>query len=165
MRKATGYIRESTLGQVEHGLGLDIQRDAIETYCKKEQLQLVGFFEDAGVSGANGVSDRIGWPRLIDALEQREFEVVVILRLDRLARDLMLQENMLTNVLELGGDVISIDEPDLCDNDPTRVMFRQIKSVVSQYEKAMIVARLRGQAQEARLGRVCGCVASLWLQS
>jgi site-specific DNA recombinase len=157
VRKAVGYLRVSTLGQVEHGLGLDIQRDAITAYCGREHLHLVGFYEDAGISGANGVSDRVGWPKLIDALEQREFESVIILRLDRLARDLMLQENMLTNVLELGGELISIDEPDLCDSDPTRVMFRQIKGAVSQYEKAMIVARLRaGRRKKARMGGYSG---------
>lgn len=156
-RAAVGYVRVSTIGQAEHGLGLDIQKDAIAAYCRREHLQLVGFHEDAGVSGANGVTDRVGWPKLIDALEQRQFEVVVILRLDRLARDLMLQENMLTNVLELGGELISIDEPDLCDGDPTRVMFRQIKGAVSQYEKAMIVARLRaGRRKKARMGGYSG---------
>lgn len=157
MKRAVGYVRVSTIGQAEHGLGLDIQKDAITAYCQREHLQLVGLYEDAGVSGANGVSERVGWPKLVDALEQREFEVVVLLRLDRLARDLMLQENMLTNVLELGGELLSIDEPDLCDGDPTRVMFRQIKGAVSQYEKAMIVARLRaGRRKKARMGGYSG---------
>ena len=46
MRRAAGYIRVSTAGQAEHGLGLDIQRDAIAEYCQREGLDLVAVFED-----------------------------------------------------------------------------------------------------------------------
>jgi len=152
-KRAAGYVRVSTAGQAEHGLGLGIQREAIAEYCKREGLELVGVYEDAGISGSNGVEDRIGWPELVDALEDREFSVVVVLRLDRLARDLMLQENMLATVQVLGGDLVSIDEPDLCNGDPTRTLFRHIKGAISEYEKAMIVARLRaGRRKKARQG-------------
>lgn len=45
----------STATQVENGQGLPIQRAAIEQYCATAGLALVGFFEDAGVSGANDI--------------------------------------------------------------------------------------------------------------
>lgn len=156
-RQAAGYIRVSTVGQAEHGLGLDIQREAIGEYCAREGLDLVAVFEDAGVSGANGVAEREGWPQLVTALEEGQFSVVVVLRLDRLARDLMLQETMLGNVQELGGAMVSIDEPDLCTSDPTRTLFRQIKGAISEYEKAMIVARLKaGRRKKTRQGGYAG---------
>ena len=114
-------------------------------------------YEDAGVSGANGVADREGWPRLVDGLEAGRFSVVIVLRLDRLARDLMLQENMLANVRELGGELVSVDEPDLCNGDPTRTLFRQMKGAISEYEKAMIVARLKaGRRKKVRQGGYAG---------
>jgi len=157
MIQAAGYVRVSTAGQAEHGLGLDIQREAITEYCQREGLQLVAIHEDAGISGANGVEDREGWPQLVSALEAGEFTRVVVMRLDRLARDLMLQENMLANVQLLGGELVSIDEPDLCDGDPTRKLFRQIKGAISEYEKNMIVARLRaGRRRKVRNGGYAG---------
>lgn len=157
MKKTAGYTRVSTVGQAEHGLGLGIQREAITEYCKRHGLELVEIFEDAGISGANGIEDREAWPRLVEALEQKAFRAVVVLRLDRLARDLMLQETMLANVQELGGELISIDEPDLCDGDPTRTMFRHIKGAISQYEKAMIVTRLKaGRRKKVRQGGYAG---------
>jgi DNA invertase Pin-like site-specific DNA recombinase len=155
--KAAGYIRVSTGGQAEHGLGLDIQRDAIAAYCKREGLDLVGIYEDAAVSGSNGEADREGWPLLVEGLKAGEFSVVVVMRLDRLARDLMLQETLLLGVQRLGGELVSIDEPDLCNGDPTRTMFRQIKGAVSEYDKAMIVARLKaGRRKKARQGGYSG---------
>ncbi|MEN6642746.1 MAG: recombinase family protein [Armatimonadia bacterium] len=157
MKRAAGYLRVSTATQAEHGLGLDIQREAITEYCQQQGFVLVDCYEDAGVSGANGIEDREAWPQLVDALEQKAFSVVIVLRLDRLARDLMLQETMLGNVQELGGELISIDEPDLCDGDPTRTMFRQIKGAISQYEKVMIVTRLKaGRRKKVRQGGYSG---------
>ncbi len=155
--KAAGYVRVSTNTQVENGQGLSIQRAAIEQYCASAGLALLGFFEDAGVSGANDIGQREGWLQLIDGLREGEFSAVVIARLDRLARDLMLQETMLADVRRLGGELVSIEEPDLCSEDPSRVLFRQMKGAISQYEKAMIVARLQaGRLAKRRLGGYIG---------
>ncbi len=155
--KAAGYVRVSTNTQVENGQGLSIQRAAIEQYCATAGLVLLGFFEDAGVSGANGIGQREGWLQLIEGLREGKFSVVVISRLDRLARDLMLQESMLADVRRLGGELVSIGEPDLCSEDHSRVLFRQIKGAISQYEKAMIVARLQaGRLAKRRLGGYIG---------
>lgn len=157
MTKAAGYIRVSTAGQAEHGLGLDVQREEIEAYCRKQGLQLVAVYEDAGVSGANGIADRRGWPLLAEALEAGEFQVVIIKRLDRLARDLMLQETMLAKVQSAGGELKSIAEPDLCCDDPARTLFRHMIGAIAQYEKAMIVARLRsGRRKKVRQGGYAG---------
>lgn len=83
--------------------------------------------------------------------------MVVILRLDQLARDLLLQETMLADVRRLGGELVSIDESDLCSDDPSRVLFRQMKGAISQYEKAMIVARLQARRlAKRRLGGYIG---------
>lgn len=154
---AAGYVRVSTNTQVENGQGLSIQREAIEQYCATAGLALLGLFEDAGVSGANDIGQREGWLQLIEGLREGEFSVVVIARLDRLARDLVLQETMLADVRRLGGELVSIDEPDLCSKDPSRVLFRHMKGAISQYEKAMIVARLQaGRLAKRRLGGYIG---------
>jgi DNA invertase Pin-like site-specific DNA recombinase len=63
----------------------------------------------------------------------------------------MLQEKMLTKVLGLGGELIFIGEPDLCDSDPTRVMFRHVRNAVNQYRRAMTIARQR----VGRRGKTC----------
>jgi site-specific DNA recombinase len=157
MTKAAGYIRVSTAGQAEHGLRLEIQRDAITTYCRTHGLELVTIYEDAGVSGANGITGRRGWLLLAEALEGREFETVVVAKLDRLARDLMLQETMLANVQKQGGKLVSIQEPDLCSDDPSRTFFRQVAGAMSQYEKSIIVGRLKhGRNKKTKQGGYAG---------
>ena len=71
-----------------------------------------------------------------------------VYRLDRLARDLVLQESLLAEIKKLGGQVFSTskaeagyleDDPD----DPSRKLIRQVLGAVSEYQRAMISMRLR----------------------
>jgi DNA invertase Pin-like site-specific DNA recombinase len=59
---------------------------------------------------------------------------------------------------ERGITLISVTEHDLGSTDPTRIMFRQILGAIHQYEKSMIVLKLRGarQRMKVRTGRCEG---------
>ena len=46
--------------------------------------------------------------------------------------------------------IISTTEPDLCSNDPTRVLFRQSMGAIAQFDKAMITAKLRSARERMR---------------
>ena len=67
-------------------------------------------------------------------------------RADRLARDLMVSEVILGQFRELGVAVAAADSgTDLTagDDDPTRVLIRQVQGAVAQFEKSVVVAKLR----------------------
>jgi DNA invertase Pin-like site-specific DNA recombinase len=83
---------------------------------------------------------------------------VIIEKLDRLARDLMVSESILADFQRKGVTVVSVAEPDLCSSEPTRILMRQMMSAFAQYEKSMIVAKLRGARQrtKAKTGRCEG---------
>jgi DNA invertase Pin-like site-specific DNA recombinase len=78
-------------------------------------------------------------------------QIVLIEKLDRLARDLMVQENLIADIQKRGFRLISVAEPDLLENDPTRKLMRQIIGAISEYEKQMIVLKLRGARDRARV--------------
>jgi DNA invertase Pin-like site-specific DNA recombinase len=84
--------------------------------------------------------------------------VVLIEKLDRLARDLMQQETLIGVLRGRGFELLSVAEPDLCSDDPSRVMVRQLFGVVSQYEKSTLVVKLRGARRrtKAKTGRCEG---------
>ncbi len=42
-------------------------------------------------------------------------------------------------------------EPDLCSDDPSRKLVRQVFGAISEYERAMIVLKLRAARQRTRL--------------
>ncbi len=69
---------------------------------------------------------------------------MVVYRLDRLARDLILQETLVQRLRDQETPVRSASEPDLDTDtdDPTKVLIRQIIGAVSQYERAVIRGRM-----------------------
>ncbi len=129
--KAVGYIRVSTEGQVKDGFGLDVQKEAIEKYAQGRGMNSILFYEEKGQSGA--VEDRPALAELRADIEDGQINTVIILRLDRLARDLLLQETIISDFQKHGATIHSIEEPNLCSSDPSRILFRQIMGAVNQY--------------------------------
>jgi len=156
--KLIGYARVSTDVQVEHGLGLEVQEQALRAWAKAHGHQLVEVLQELGVSGTKELADRPALADALDAIRHRRVGGVVVVRLDRLARDLVLQEQLLAEVRRLDGEVFSTsageagylkDDPD----DPSRKLIRQILGAVSAYEREMISLRLRsGRRRKAERG-------------
>ena len=156
--KAVAYIRVSTTEQVS-GFGLDVQEKAIRDYCKVNGFQLVEVLRDEGQSGSNGLESRVGLAEALARLKAGEASALVVYRLDRLARDLILQETLVERLRDQGTPVKSASEPDLDTDtdDPTKVLIRQIIGVVSQYERAVIRGRMMaGKAAKAAQGGFLG---------
>ncbi len=86
------------------------------------------------------------------------FATIVVEKLDRLARDLMIQETAIADLRKNSFTLLSVAEPDLMARDPTRVLMRQLMGAVAQYDKSQIVAKLRGSRlrKRAQTGRCEG---------
>jgi site-specific DNA recombinase len=154
-----GYIRVSTTDQAEHGQGLTIQRRAIREYCRAHRLRLLEILGDEGFSGASGLQGRPGLAEALRRIESHEASVLVLYRLDRLARDLLLQETVVERLRLGGGSVISVTEPDVDSNEPTRILVRQILGALAQYEKTLLKGRMAAgrKLKAARGGYTGGC--------
>ena len=153
--KAVGYCRISTEGQSD-GLGLDVQRRQVTDHCWTKAYELVETFEDV-TSGSNGLEERTALAGALEALEVDGCGVLVVPRLDRLARDLVMQEQLLAEVWRTGAEVESAaeGEANLRDDpeDPSRALIRQVLGAVSEYERKMIVLRMsRGRMAKAARG-------------
>jgi DNA invertase Pin-like site-specific DNA recombinase len=155
-RKVLGYIRVSTAEQVE-GFGLAVQRKAIIDYCKTNGFRLVRTLSDEGVSGSNGLDTRQGLADVLVLAESGAVSALVVYRLDRLARDLILQETLLVRMRKAGVEVLSVSEPDIDSDEPTRVLVRQILGGIAQYERALIKGRMMaGKSAKRRVGGYTG---------
>lgn len=163
--KVVAYLRVSTDKQAEQGLGLEVQEAAVRKWAKANGYRVVAWTRDEGVSGSNGLDTRIGLLDAIATVRDGQAAGIVVYRLDRLARDLVLQENLLADIRRMGGDVFSTsaaeasilaDDPD----DPSRKMIRQVLGAVAEYERAMIRLRMRsGKARKRERGGWLGGVA------
>ncbi|MCA1833221.1 MAG: recombinase family protein [Actinomycetota bacterium] len=146
--KVVGYLRVSTDRQAERGLGLDVQKAAIQSWAKKNGHKVVRWCRDEGVSGSNGVENRVGLLDALSALREKKAGGVVVARLDRVARDLIVQETLLAEIKRLGAQPFSTSDGEagyLADDsdDPSRKLIRQVLGAVAEYDRAMISLRLR----------------------
>jgi DNA invertase Pin-like site-specific DNA recombinase len=150
--KAFGYLRVSGKSQVE-GDGFPRQETAVLAYAKKHDIKLVKLFREEGISGTSEMAGRPALIDMMEALHSNGVRLVLIESLGRLARDLMVQETILHDLKRNGFDLVSVSEPDLCSDDPHRTCMRQIMGAFHQYEKQMIVVKLRGARQRTKLKR------------
>jgi DNA invertase Pin-like site-specific DNA recombinase len=152
MAKAVAYLRVSGKGQVD-GDGFPRQREAVERYARAAGFELVGEYRDEGVSGTKELEDREGLSELLTRIRANGVRVVIVERADRIARDLLVSEVILGQFRDLGVSVIAADggtDLTVGDDDPTRVLIRQVLGAVSQFEKAVIVSKLKAARQRKK---------------
>jgi DNA invertase Pin-like site-specific DNA recombinase len=88
----------------------------------------------------------LAWSELMTALHSNGVRTVIVERLDRLAREPIVQEAIVADLRKNGFELVSVAEPDLMATDPTRILVRQRMAAVAQYEKSQIVLKLRAYA-------------------
>lgn len=88
MIRAALYIRVSTEEQVLHGLSIDAQKDALEKYAKEENMQIVGFYIDEGVTARKKYTHRKEFTRLIEDVKQSKIDTIIFTKLDRWFRNI-----------------------------------------------------------------------------
>lgn len=148
---AASYLRVSGKAQIE-GDGFERQREAVSRFARAKGYELVDEYCDGGVSGTTDLENRPGLGALLDRIESNGVRVVIVERADRLARDLMVGELILDQFSRIGARVLTADGADLtkADADPTRTLIRQVLAAVSQFEKTVLVLKLRAARERVR---------------
>jgi DNA invertase Pin-like site-specific DNA recombinase len=150
---AFSYLRVSSKGQID-GDGFPRQREVIGRYAKQNGLEIVTEF----IESISGTTESINRPALTDLMLALKFtdgpRVVLVEHAHRLARDLMVSEILLAEFKKSGVKVIGCDSgTDLTveDGDPTKKLIRQILGAVSEWDKNVMVLKLR--AARIRCGK------------
>jgi DNA invertase Pin-like site-specific DNA recombinase len=149
---AVAYLRVSGQGQIS-GDGFTRQRDTIAKFAKSRKLQLVDEFRDEGISGTTELDDRLGLAALLDRIDSNGVRIVIVENASRLARDLMVQEILLGEFRKRDVVVIEADGRNTLtvgSTDPTATLIRQVLGAVSQFEKSVLVLKLRAARQRAK---------------
>lgn len=150
-----GYLRVSSKKQVD-GDGFPRQAEKIRAFCTAHKLKLKQLFHEEAVSGTVECLDR---PRFAEMLAEIEMdssvEIIVVERMDRLARDLMVSELLLAECRKRNIRVFSADQGALIDmasdgGEPTRILIRQIMGAMAEWDKTMTVRRLRAARDRMR---------------
>lgn len=80
------YVRVSTQEQKLHGLSLDAQKMKLTEYAEKNNLKIVGWYIDEGVSGRKLIRKRPELQRMIQDAEKGLFDRIIFIKLDRFFR-------------------------------------------------------------------------------
>ena len=156
--EAVAYLRTSSAANVGPDKDSDKrQRAAIEGYTRRAGYILVAEFLDAAVSGADPIESRPGFAAMLDRIAGNGVRTIIVETASRFARDLMVQEVGFAKLQELGVTLIAADSPQsFLDDTPTAKLVRQVLGAISEFDKAMIVAKLRA-ARERKRARVGKC--------
>jgi DNA invertase Pin-like site-specific DNA recombinase len=155
-----GYRRVSTSGQVDR-YGLPMQETDLRAYARSSGHQIVRIETDGAKPGSLPPDERPSLLAALKAIEKGDADGLLIPGdLDRLARELIVQEAILSRVWKSGGVVhattrgeILADDPD----DPMRTAIRQFMGVVAQLDRALVAKRMRnGRKAKAAAGGYAG---------
>lgn len=80
------YIRVSTEEQAMHGISLAAQEEKLRTYAENNNMRIVEWYKDEGVSGRKEIKKRPELQRMILDAEQGKFEKIIFIKLDRFFR-------------------------------------------------------------------------------
>lgn len=143
------YLRTSSAANVD-GDSPERQREAIRAYAERAGLEVVGEFYDAAVKGADLIQDRPGFAAMLARIEGNGVRLVLVENASRFARDLAVQLAGHALLRERGIELVPVDAPAyFTDPSPTAEMVRQILGAVSQFQKASLVAQMRGARDRA----------------
>jgi DNA invertase Pin-like site-specific DNA recombinase len=136
------------------GDSLPRQRSAVSEYARLAGYVIEGEYTDPAVSGADPLAARPGFMSLLG--HPSGVEAILVENASRFARDLMVQENGHKWLTEMGIDLIAVDDPDAFTADtPTARLVRQMMGSIAEFEKASMVAKLKGarDRKSLELGR------------
>src|SRR3989338_2727131 len=148
--KCAVYIRVSTEEQAKEGYSLAAQTDKIVEFIKSRGWTYSQIYNDDGYSAAS--RRRPALERMLADAAQRQFEAVLVYRIDRLSRNLKDLIEIVEELAKNGAGFKSITELIDTTTPEGRLMFHQFGSF-AQYERKLIAQRTAlGLEKRLKLG-------------
>lgn len=82
------YDRVSTENQVENGISLDTQKDALTEYAKNHGYEIVGYYSDEGITARKKMQNRKELLRLLEDVKRDKIDLILVTKLDRWFRNI-----------------------------------------------------------------------------
>ena len=148
------YLRVSTEDQAKEGYSLEVQRETLEAYAKREGHEVYQVYSDDGISGAT--TNRPALTALLADAKSGKFELVLVAKLDRFSRNLRDLLNLVEELCACGAGFKSAGEPFDTTTSAGKLMFQQLGSF-AEFERNRIAERvfpgmLKGAMQGHWLG-------------
>ncbi len=153
------YTRKSTdEGLDQEFNSLDAQREAAEAYIASQKSEgwvvLPDHYDDGGFSG--GTMDRPALKRLLEDIEDRHVDCVIVYKVDRLSRSLLDFTKIVETFERQGVTFVSVTQQFNTTTSIGRLTLNILLSF-AQFEREIIGERIRDKiAASKRKGKYCG---------
>ncbi|MEV6547023.1 recombinase family protein, partial [Streptomyces sp. NPDC051665] len=149
------YVRVSTAGQLD-GYGLEAQEKDCRRWAKKHGHKVVKVCTDGAVSGKTSDEERPGLTEALGIIAAGDADGILAPTLDRIARELTVQEAALSVIWAYGRRAFTVDHGEHVaddEDDPMRKFVRQVMGAAADLERGLIAKRLRnGRKTKAASG-------------
>ena len=150
MQNAVGYVRYSSDSQSD-GYSIEAQKNAINQFATRENFNVLRFYMDEAKTGTN--DNREAFLSLIADSKKKEFEVVLVHKLDRFSRNRKDSIVYRAKLKEHGVKLISVLEK-IDEDNPEDIILLSVLEGMNQFysmnlgrevKKGMSVAASKGQ--------------------
>lgn len=151
-KKCVLYPRVSTEMQVE-GYSLDGQKNSLKRFAEREEMQVVGIYEDAGKSGKS-IEGRPAFKRMLaDIQDGLDVDYVLVYKLSRFGRNAADILNSLEFIQSYGVNLICIEEG-IDSSQTSGKLLISVLSAVAEIERENILEQtMNGRREKARQGK------------
>src|SRR3990167_5577152 len=148
------YTRVSTEDQAREGYSLEVQReyslqilllakfirrDRLESFAKREGLEIFKLYQDDGISGYS--TERPALKNLLKDAKEKKFNLILVYKIDRFSRNLKDLLNLVDELSTYGVGFKSATEPFDTTTSAGKLMFQQLGSF-AEFERNRIAERV-----------------------
>ena len=147
--EAVGYCRVSSIGQQKTGSGLERQSKTVKSYAKQNGYHLTKVYSEAFTGTEN---ERPTFETMVADLLDNGCRVIIAERLDRVARDLGVQIQIISLLASKGITLISADTGQDVTNptEPMVIAMVQVQGAFAQLDKTLLVRKLKKGRQSKK---------------
>ena len=151
-KKCVLYPRVSTEMQVE-GYSLEGQKNTLKRFAEREEMQVIGIYEDAGKSGKS-IEGRPAFMRMLnDIKEGLAIDYILVYKLSRFGRNAADILNSLEFVQSYGVNLLCIEEG-IDSSQASGKLLISVLSAVAEIERENILEQtMNGRREKARQGK------------
>jgi site-specific DNA recombinase len=156
--RTVAYLRVSTSGQAERGMGLQAQRQAVRDFLTSPEgkhLELLGIVQEAASGAAKpgelfSLEHRSVLAELVNRGERGEFDVLLVATLDRLSRESTELHYLKRLLARFNVAVVSAAGETNGNGDAIGELLDKLIGAVHDFDRKRIIERMRAGKTEAR---------------
>jgi site-specific DNA recombinase len=134
------YVRVSTEEQAQHGFSIEAQKEKDSAFVTSQDGTIHKIYVDDGYSGKD--IKRPALQSLLQAAEEKKFDIVLVYKLDRLSRRLSDLVSLGEKFEHIGVGIKSVTEPFDTTTPAGKLMFNMLGSF-AQFERELIGERTK----------------------